>query len=289
MEEVEPGVAGGEEVVLGQGKVPAGALAEHVLPEVAHHRVVRDREVPVDVDVGELGTRVPVDDVEHDRHPEPVALRDESTQARAVAEPVVDPELRRRQVPPVDLGRHVVHRHQLHAVDTQVREVGQSVGDRREVAPVLGEIDLAVDEILRERRPPRLLVRAPVELRLADHDRGELPDAEVARERVDHPVQHVRPAAHDKSVDVPAVTSPRGSGARRGSVESDVAAPRVAVALIDGMVQRNLQRWDVLEELVAFVDDAHGDGEAGVGGHAGQEHPELQSTCHDPSAELVQR
>ena len=119
----EPVAVDGVEEVLHERPDEIRALAEHVLGEAAEEGVLRIPQAPIQLAVREVARRVAVDRIEDHGDAAPVRSLDQPLQVGTIAEALVDTEVADGQEAPVHGHRHVGHRHDLEAVDAEIREV----------------------------------------------------------------------------------------------------------------------------------------------------------------------
>ena len=86
---------------------------------------------------------------------------------------------------------------------------------------------------------------------------------------------------------LPPVIAGREVELARGQI--DASRPQVAELAVNGVLQRNPDGWDVLQELVLAMDDPCLHGLAIVGSHPGQHDPELEDrSCRHATTKPVE-
>ena len=123
MVHVEPVMVDREEIVTRELAIEVGALAEVaeiILGKWAHEGIFAVLKPRVGIVIGKVYTRMAVHHIDDDSDAVLVADVDESLEIRALAKPLVDPEVADRQIPPIYRTAHVRERHDLDGVDAEI-------------------------------------------------------------------------------------------------------------------------------------------------------------------------
>ena len=229
------------------------ALAVHVLGEGAQERVLVISQPPVQLAVGEVTRGVSVHGIEDHGNSTLMRGLHETLHVGAIAEALVDAEVADGQKSPVHGHGYIRHRHDLEAIDAEIREIVEPTDGAIDAVGELIEHQLIDDEIAQMRRFPGKLARGPGMRLVIQRDGGKFADAVFTREGISYPVDRTDIRVADlESIHIRALRAPGRSGrGGRAAREHRLAGPVVAMHGVHRMRELELGRGHGLDELIA--------------------------------------
>src|SRR5262249_40347899 len=128
--DVEPVVVRREEEVARQlaGEIRTlSKVAEVVLCKRSHKWVIAITQSRVRIVIGKIHTGMAIHGIHDYRDAMLVSDIDQLLEVRALAKPLVHPEISDREITPVDRRPHVGERHDFDRVDPEVAEIGHEI------------------------------------------------------------------------------------------------------------------------------------------------------------------